>query len=137
MLRTHIIEDRIELERLAPRWRELLVRSANAQPVLTPLWLLSWWREFGERDGRALRIVTVEDEERSLIGMLPLSYRRTAHRRAIPVRRLELLATGEAEEDEIGSDYVGGLAVRGREAEVAGALARALLEGRLGGWDEL
>jgi CelD/BcsL family acetyltransferase involved in cellulose biosynthesis len=135
MLQARVIEEREELERLAPRWRDLLAQAANAQPVLTPLWLLAWWREFGER-GRSLRIIAVEDGG-ALVGMLPLSYRRAAHRGAIPVRRLELLATGEPEEHEIGSDYVGGLAVRGREADVAGVLARVLLEGRLGPWDEL
>jgi CelD/BcsL family acetyltransferase involved in cellulose biosynthesis len=136
MLRTRVIEEMPELERLAPAWRRLLNRAANPQPVLTPLWLLAWWREFGEADGRSLRVVAVEDAG-ELVGLLPLSYRAVMHRRAIPVRRLELLATGEEEADEIASDYVGGLAVSGREGEVARAMARAVLDGRLGRWDEL
>jgi CelD/BcsL family acetyltransferase involved in cellulose biosynthesis len=102
--------------------------------VLTPLWLLTWWRVFG--DARSLRILAVEDG-RDLVGLLPLSLRTVAHRGAIPVRRLELLATGEEERDEIASEYVGGLAVAGREDEVADAMARALADGRLGDWDDL
>jgi CelD/BcsL family acetyltransferase involved in cellulose biosynthesis len=134
MVRTGIIDDVYELERRAPAWRRLLERASNAQPVLTPLWLLTWWREFGA--GRALRVIVMEEGE-ELVGLLPLSLRATAHRRAIPVRRLELLATGEDEADEIGSDYVGGLAARGREVEVAEAAARVVI-GRLAGeWDEL
>jgi CelD/BcsL family acetyltransferase involved in cellulose biosynthesis len=98
--------------------------------------MLAWWREFGEDDGRSLRVVAVE-EDGELLGLLPLSYRSAAHRRAIPVRRLELLATGEDEADEIGSDYVGGLAAKGFEDVVAQAVAAALLDGRVGEWDEL
>jgi hypothetical protein len=136
-----MIEARIEtrsseLEALAPRWRDLLARSASAAPVLTPLWLSAWWREFGEADGRSLRLVVVTDAQ-DLVGLVPLSWRVATHRRAIPVRAIELLATGEAEVDEICSDYVGGLAARGREDEVAEATARALGDGALGDWDEL
>jgi CelD/BcsL family acetyltransferase involved in cellulose biosynthesis len=96
--------------------------------------MLAWWRVFGE--GRSLRALAVEDGE-DLIGLLPLSLRTVTHRAAIPVRRLELLATGEDEADEIMSEYVGGVAVGGREHEVAEALAHAIGDGRLGEWDEL
>jgi CelD/BcsL family acetyltransferase involved in cellulose biosynthesis len=139
MLRTHVIENPSELERLAPRWRELLDRAAHAQPVLTPLWLLAWWREFGATGGaggRSLRAIVVEDGS-ELVGLVPLSWRSTTHRRTIPVRRVELLATGEDESDEICSDYVGALAARGREEDVAAAAAQALGGGALAGWDEL
>ena len=136
MQRIRVIRHVEGLEAIRPAWRHLLDRSSHAQPVSTPLWLLAWWREFGERDGRGLRAVTVEDDG-DLIGLVPLSLRLAAHRGAIPVRRLELLGTGEVEADEIGSDYVGGLAVAGREAEVAQAVAVAIAGGTLGSWDEL
>lgn len=125
-----------ELEALVPRWRELLARASNAEPVMTPLWLLTWCREFAEVDGRCLRVIVVEDGD-DLVGLVPLSWRTAAHRRAIPVRRLELLGSGEAEADEICSDYLGGLAARGCEDEVAEAAAEALRDGSLGEWDEL
>jgi CelD/BcsL family acetyltransferase involved in cellulose biosynthesis len=136
MLKTTVLSECRALERRVPEWRRLLERASNAQPVLTPLWLLTWWREFGDQDGRFLRAIAIDDGD-ELVGLVPLARRATAHRRAIPVRRLELLATGEDEEDEIGSDYVGVLAVRGREDDVAEAAARAIGEGRLGDWDEL
>ncbi len=63
--------------------------------------------------------------------------RGAAHRRAIPVRRVELLGTGEDEADEIASDYVGGLAALGRQDDVARLVAHALVDGSLGDWDEL
>ncbi len=134
MLRTKVLEDPRDLEREVPRWRRLLAHASNAQPVLTPLWLLTWWRVFG--DWRSLRVIAVEEGE-ELVGLLPLLLRNAVHRRAIPVRRLELLGTGEDEADEIGSEYVGGLVARGREDAVAEAAARAIVGGLLGEWDEL
>jgi CelD/BcsL family acetyltransferase involved in cellulose biosynthesis len=136
MLRRRILTDACELEGLAPAWRRLLGRAVHAEPVRTPLWLLAWWRQFGEHDGRELRAIAIE-EGGELLGLVPLALRGGAHRRAIPVRRMELVGTGEDEADEIASDYVGGLAARGREEDVARLVADALLGGSLGEWDEL
>jgi CelD/BcsL family acetyltransferase involved in cellulose biosynthesis len=131
-----ILTDITELEGLAPAWRRLLARAAHAEPVLTPLWLLSWWRQFGDADGRALRVVAVEDGG-ELVGLVPFVLRTATHRRAIPVRRIELLGTGEDEADEIASEYVGGLALDGRQHGVARITTDALVDGALGEWDEL
>jgi CelD/BcsL family acetyltransferase involved in cellulose biosynthesis len=135
-MRTFVIHSPSELDRLVPRWRTLLQNAVHAQPVMTPLWLLAWWREFGEGEGRGLRVLSVEDEG-ELIGLVPLSLRTKAYRRAIPVRRLELLGTGEDESNEICSEYVGAIAKRGREHEVASATARSLRRRAFGAWDEL
>lgn len=134
MLRIRIIDRVSELESRAADWRALMKRASNAQPVLTPMWLLAWWREFGWAS--ELRTVAVEDGD-ELVGLVPLAWRRAAHVGSIPVRRLELLGTGEPEQDEICSEYVGVLAVRGRENEVAAAFAAGLRDGALGAWDEL
>ena len=136
MLRTRVIQGIHELEGLAPNWRGLISRAACAQPVLTPLWLLAWWREFGPTDQREMRVVTVEEGD-ELVGLIPLVRRRTMHRRTIPVRRLELFATGEAERDEICSEYVGALVAKGKERDIARETSRALRDGALGEWDEL
>jgi len=136
MIHPRIIDSASELAELVPAWRRLLARASNAQPVLTPLWLLTWWAQFGGGDGRMLRVVVVEDSG-ELVGLVPLLLRTGTHRRVIPVRRVELLGSGEDEADEIGSDYLGGLAVNGRHHEVARATALAFVEGALGEWDEL
>jgi len=136
MVRARILTDVSELEGLVPEWRRLLRRAVHAEPVRTPLWLLAWWRQFGDADGRVLRVVVVE-EGGELVGLVPLALRGATHRRAIPVRRVELLGTGEDEIDEIASDYVGGLVAEGRQDEVARFVADALVDGSLGAWDEL
>src|SRR6266404_3035911 len=100
MLTTRIVEDVATAEALSDRWRELLSRASHAEPVSTPTWTLAWWRQFGSLDGREMMLVVFEDGDR-LVGLAPLSKRVVMHRRAIPSRRLELIATGEDEKDEI------------------------------------
>jgi CelD/BcsL family acetyltransferase involved in cellulose biosynthesis len=136
MSHARILTSLSDLELLVPAWRRLLARASHPEPVLTPLWLLAWWRQFGEADRRELRVVAVEDGG-ELTGLVPLSRRAASHRRAIPVRRLELLGSGEPEADEIGSDYLGGLALPGSEEDVARAVAAAIQSRALGEWDEL
>ncbi|MFT3764822.1 MAG: GNAT family N-acetyltransferase [Minicystis sp.] len=72
-----------------------------------------------------------------LAGLAPLLVRAHRYPPGIPFRRVEVLGTGEDEEDEICSEYVGVIAERGAEAAVAEALAEALARGTLGPWDEL
>lgn len=115
-------------------WLDLLARSSTNEPMLSPQWLETWWQIFGE--GRKLRVVLVYQNGR-LIGMAPLLARRIWHRRVIPMHRLELLATGEPEQDEIYSEYLNLIGERGQESRVARALVTALREGALGPWDEL
>jgi predicted ATP-grasp superfamily ATP-dependent carboligase/CelD/BcsL family acetyltransferase involved in cellulose biosynthesis len=135
-LESSVLLDVAELEALRPAWDDLLASSASDEPMLSPLWLLSWWRVFGALDGRRLAVVACHDGGR-LVGLAPLLLRTHRYPPAIPFRRLELLGTGEREADEVCSEYVGVLAARGAEASVAGALAEALARGALGPWDEL
>ncbi|HZS40676.1 MAG TPA: GNAT family N-acetyltransferase [Polyangia bacterium] len=125
-----------ELEQLEPEWSALLERSDSNQPTLSPLWIRTWWSIFGHDDGRDLRVLLFWDRGR-LVGLAPLQARRYWYRPGLPYRRLELLASGEAEADEICSDYIGVVAERGAEEDVARGVVTALEAGALGGWDEL
>ena len=137
MLTTRIVDDVQKAEALSDNWRELSKRALHDEPVSTPSWTLAWWRQFGVADGRKLRLVAFE-EDGKLVGIAPLSTRVVMHRRAIPIRRIELLASGEDESEEICSDYVGVIVEKGRQADVATLLARVLVKDEaLGGWDEL
>lgn len=125
-----------QLARLAPAWRELLERSASNEPMLSPLWLQSWWEVFGSRDGRRLRVCCFYRKER-LVGLAPLLQRRWWYRPGIPFRRLEALGTGEHHSEAIHPDYVNILAERGAEEEVVRAFVELLAGGGIGDWDEL
>jgi len=135
-LRVVPVTDEAALAAQAGDWAALLARSASNRHTQTPLWLLAWWKVFGGRDGRRLASALVYDGER-LVGLAPMLRRVSWHRRMIPFRRLELIATGEAEDYEIVSDYIGIIAERGYESDVAHALAAAIADGALGPCDEL
>ena len=130
------VSDPTALAAHADDWDALLARSASNRPCLAPFWLLAWWRVFGDKQGRRLAALLVYDGER-LVGLAPFLRRIAWHRRAIPFRRVELLATGEKDEDEIMSDYLGLVAERGYEDDVAGLVATRVTEGALGRCDEV
>ena len=124
-----------ELERLRGEWEHLIGRSGGLHPMLTPTWLLAWWRSFGSSGGRRLHTLVVR-EGRELVGLLPLLERRHWHHRLVPMRRLELLASGEDAADEIVSEYLGPIVASGREDEVVGAMADHLAADRAA-WEEI
>jgi CelD/BcsL family acetyltransferase involved in cellulose biosynthesis len=125
-----------QLEELAPAWQDLLERSSANEPVLSPIWMIGWWRVFGQLDGRQLCVACFHDGGR-LAGLAPLLHRRVWYRPGIPFHRLEPLGTGERPEDAVYPEYLNIIAERGLEKEVASTFARALTEGALGRWDEL
>jgi CelD/BcsL family acetyltransferase involved in cellulose biosynthesis len=108
------IDDPAKLDALRDEWDALAV--AAARPYCSPAWMLAWWRH-ARPSGARLQVVTVHDDER-LVGIAPLWQGSKPF--AGPFHRL--LAGGL-------SAPVGPLAVPGREAEVAAAIASALAGG--------
>jgi CelD/BcsL family acetyltransferase involved in cellulose biosynthesis len=135
-VKIEVVTDIERLTELRADWEGLLERSASNTPTLSPAWTLAWWREFGPRGGRALRAALFFEGTR-LVGLAPLLERPFRYPPGIPFRRLELIASGEDQVDEICSEYIGVIVERGAEEGVAHALAQALDGSALGGWDEL
>jgi Acetyltransferase (GNAT) domain len=131
-----IVSDPRRLEALAGPWSELLERSGSNEIMLSPAWLLPWWRRFGDHGGRELRVGVLHRGD-VLAGLVPLLARWHWYSLGIPFRRLELLGTGEREQDEVCSEYLNVIAPRGAEEEVVTSLAEALARGVFGPWDEL
>ncbi len=123
-------------ERFEHEWTSLLSRCAVSDPTLTPRWQKTGWDVFGSEESRRLRLIAVREGGR-LVGLAPLLLRRHWYRPGIPVRKLELVASGEPREDEIMSEYNGVLAERGREHDVAATMVRAVGDPTFGAWDEL
>jgi CelD/BcsL family acetyltransferase involved in cellulose biosynthesis len=137
-LRAEIIHDAAALERLTESWRALLDRAAAASLSKTPTWVLAWWRQFGGLDGRRLCAIALHDAAtRALVALVPLCRRTVMVRGVLPIRRIELLGTGEDQVDEICADYTGAIVAAGREAEVAALTGQLLAGGKLGGFDHL
>ncbi len=126
------------LARHRDEWSQLLERSETNEPTLSPLWIETWWQVFGDRNRQVAAILVYDDSRpEHLIGLAPLLKRRYAYRGLVPLRRLEFLASGESEQDEIYSEYLNVIAERHQEPQVAKAVVRALVSGALGQWDEL
>jgi CelD/BcsL family acetyltransferase involved in cellulose biosynthesis len=134
-LRPVVVFNPGSLERYRTDWLELLGNSDSNEPMLSPDWMLLWWRVFGGCDGRRLRVVLFFADRR-LVGLAPLLWRRHWYRPGIPFARIEPLGTGENEKDSVWSEYLNVIAERGCEEAVALALARYLAVGELGHWDE-
>jgi CelD/BcsL family acetyltransferase involved in cellulose biosynthesis len=135
-LAAEVIADPQALEALSGEWSDLLADSDQSSPTMSPLWIGAWWKVFGGQDGRELRAVALRDGGR-LVGLAPLGARHVWCRPGLRTWRLELLPSGEREEDEILSDYLAVVARRGYEQRVADGLAASLRSGALGRWDEL
>lgn len=109
-----------ELQALRPEW-ERLWRRARATPFQSPAWLLPWWKHIGRGELACLAVRDGEDHE--LIGFAPLYlYRDDAGLR-------HLFPLGIATTDRIDA-----IALPGREAEVAHAIA-AHVSGISTAWD--
>jgi CelD/BcsL family acetyltransferase involved in cellulose biosynthesis len=136
ILSSVLISDIASLRGERRAWEDLLARSSENEPTLGSAWLLAWWDVFGSEGERELRSLAFYDGDR-LVGFAPLLLRRHVYRPGIPFRRLEMLGSGELESDETCADYLGVIAEKGREADVASAFAAALASNVAGGWDEL
>lgn len=136
-LRARVLRDIGEVTRLVPSWWSLLERAVSPQPTQTPLWLLTWWDVFGHAGGRELRLVVMEDPAGAIVAIVPLLRRWVMEGGLFPVLTLELIGSGEREEDEIVSEYIGAIVARGHERAAARKLAAMLRKSELGAWDEL
>jgi CelD/BcsL family acetyltransferase involved in cellulose biosynthesis len=116
---------------LGAEWNELLARSVANTITLRHEWLTTWWDIFGE--GRELCIILVRDNG-TLIGIAPLLKRRIMQF-GLPLHRLEFLASGEDQADEICSDYLDFILKKGREDEAFAAIFSFLNEDH--SWDEI
>ncbi|HYP30122.1 MAG TPA: GNAT family N-acetyltransferase [Blastocatellia bacterium] len=133
MITIEKVETREGFQRLKPLWNPLLESSSGNTITLTWEWLSTWWEVFGE--GRELYLLLAREGGR-VIGIAPLLKRTVQHYGLLPFRRLEFLASGEDEADEICSEYLDFIIERGREPEVLEALYRFLNDSD-DDWDEM
>src|ERR671921_808304 len=69
-----VVKDAGSFASLEEEWDDLYRNSPRATPFQSWAWLYSWWEYYGE--GYELRLVTVREGERMLIGVLPLMLER-------------------------------------------------------------
>ncbi|MBS0583729.1 MAG: GNAT family N-acetyltransferase [Proteobacteria bacterium] len=122
-----MIESGDALADLGERWERLHADARLASVFSGFDWQHLWWRNYGR--GRQLRLLLAFDGE-ALVGILPLHVERV-RMLCWPVRQLRFVGTG----GDTSPDDLGPVLMRGRESEVAQALAKAVME--LAGWDVL
>ncbi len=127
-----LVTETSALEALREPWAALLAKSATNEVTQGPTWLLSWWRVFGAVQNRELSVLAMYNDG-ELVGLAPMCKRKTS---PLGLVRLEFLGSGEEEEHEICSEYLGLLAAVGFEQVVADAFGNALRDGTLDPWDE-
>jgi len=130
-----LLEGEQQLAALESEWTGLLADSQAHPVTLSHLWLSTWWHVFGA--DRQLRVLLIRDDLDRLLGIAPLLRRATAYKGIVPYVRLELLGTGEAEEDEIDSDCLDFVVRRGFEANFCQHVLEFLQERDRADWQEL
>lgn len=129
-----VLADYEKLAMCADAWRELLARSAADEPMLSPTWLLTWWRTYASK--QQLRVGMYFYEGR-LVGLSPLLACSWWHRPGIPFRRLQPLGADAETRDGVCSEYLNFICEIGYEDRVAQAFVSALVNNSFGAWDEL
>lgn len=130
------IEKVSDIERFAAlkdEWDSVLDNSNSASITLSWKWLYTWWQVFGE--DRQLSILLARNGDR-LVGIAPLQERSVQYYGMISFKRLEFLASGEDEADEICSEKLDFIIRAGFEEETMRAFFQ-YLNGRGQHWDEM
>jgi len=128
-LRTRVVQEADAFDALRHAWDELLKEAEGSRVFLTWEWLASWWRVFGEKEGRRLWIVIAEDGN-GLQGIAPM-YRRTRRYGGIlPCTEIHFLG-----DDFVGSDFLDFIVRKGREDDVVRAFRAVLCADD--SWDRL
>lgn len=124
LLPPSLVTSRAGLRRLEAEWRGLALASPLATVFQTWEWNAVWWRHYGGRLRRRLRILCFRSaQDGSLVGLAPLC---VSLWYGSPLRRLSFLGTGT-------SDYLDLLAAPGWEDIAAQSLYAEL--GKRRGWD--
>jgi CelD/BcsL family acetyltransferase involved in cellulose biosynthesis len=119
-IRADVLRTRQQFRALEPAWNTLLANSSANTLCASWDWLDTWCDVFGNDIDYA--VITVREDD-TLIGVAPFWVERT-RMRGLPVRMLRFLGTGEAEAEEVCSEYLDLIAVKGRESDVADAVAQ-------------
>ncbi len=112
-IRAEIVSTAERFRELRDEWTHLLAASPSNSVTLTWEWLHTWWQVYGE--DRQLRLILVR-ENGVLVGAAPLLMRQRLcwHFGIVPYRRMELLASGEEQNDMVCSDYIDWLFLPGK-----------------------
>jgi len=122
-----VINTDAEFAALEAGWERLQSGAALTSVFQAFDWPYQWWKFYGRGQPLSVLVATAGDE---LVGVVAL-YVHTVSMLQVPVRQLRFVGTG----GDTAPDDLGPVLARGREVEVARALADAMLA--IPGWDVL
>jgi CelD/BcsL family acetyltransferase involved in cellulose biosynthesis len=120
MLTVEEITNSSDFLQLASVWNQLLARSNSNTIFLTWEWISNWWQVYGHK--KELYVLTLKDNDNSLIGIAPLYMRKEKILKGFPVNEVRFLGTGE----DVSPDYLDFIIEQGRESEALDAFIRYL-----------
>ena len=129
-----LIDNEAGFWKLEEAWQELQSQGSIKNITMTWEWISTWWRVF--RKDRDLAIIVAKHENQT-VGIAPFIKRRIMYFKLLPYLRMELMASGENERDEICSDYLDFIIKRGWERKFIKAVFEYLYYSRDVTWNEL
>jgi len=126
-VRVRVLSTDAEFAALQADWERLQSDAALTSVFQAFDWPYLWWTFYGRGQPLSVLVASAGDE---MVGVVAV-YVQTVKMLKVPVRLLRFVGTG----GDTGPDDLGPVLARGREIEVARALAEALID--LPGWDVL
>jgi len=133
-MQIQLITNNTQFKLLKNSWHNLQTNGAVKNITTSWEWMSTWWDVFHE--DRELAILTFTKNE-EVIGIAPFVKRKTRLLGFLPYVKLEFMASGEEEQDEICTDYLDIIVKKGYEQIVTESLFNYLIISNKIKWDEL
>jgi len=119
-----IINSKEQFSGYRKQWDELVVNSTSSAFFLSWDWLDTWISVYGDIIDQLI-IVLIFNEENKLVGALPLYFVKSA-KSSLASRQLRFIGAGEAEWEEVATEYLDIIALPGVENVVCELLSNKL-----------
>lgn len=91
-----------QLERIRASWSNLAAQIPELSVFVTPEWMFSWWRAYGEN--KELCVLLFTDPQVGIVGIAPLYWERRKFLAFAELRVLRLIGDGSGDSDDL--DFV-------------------------------
>lgn len=113
-MRVELITKTSDFYALGRDWNDLLLQSSQTNIFLTHEWLYTWWEVYGKKDELYILLI-YESETNKLVGISPTFIRIVG--KLLKTKTLKFLGS-----ENVGSDFLDCIALRGKDPEVFKAI---------------
>lgn len=129
-----LIDGEKEFYELEGIWKSFQSQGFMKDITMTWEWISTWWSVFNK--DRTLTILVVY-ENNEIVAIAPFVKRNIKHFYLLPYKRIEFLASGEDEFDEICSDYLDIIMESSKTQQIMEAIFQYLHDADNIFWDEI